>query len=222
VRKQLIGIRPDDLGLQAEYQYVEYARSGSWKAYDEWRPTLPKEAYLRFPEVRELDISRAIAGRDLSEVLLATNGVNRAVVLRAMGRRSESIEAARAALLLIDKLPSTSGQKWWAKARAHALLGERELAFAAHARDVDLNMRHSGPFVARLAGLRSADLHALLGDRDKTLAELSQQLKLPGARAHDLPVTLVFASLWDDPKFQALVNDPANNAPLPLDVTFPN
>jgi hypothetical protein len=37
---------------------------------------------------------------------------------------------------------------------------------------------------------------------------------------HAQRVNLALASLWDDPKFEAIVNDPAANAPLPFSVKY--
>ena len=62
------------------------------------------------------------------------------------------------------------------------------------------------------------EFKALLGKRDEALAELARQLKLPGAHAHSMQVMLELVSLWDDAKFKALMNDPANNAPLAFTV----
>lgn len=62
-------------------------------------------------------------------------------------------------------------------------------------------------------------LHALLGDREKVLqkmAELSTQPMSSLISAKFWRTNASFASLWDDPRFQAIVNDPANNAPLPI------
>ncbi len=63
-------------------------------------------------------------------------------------------------------------------------------------------------------------MYGLLGDRAEALAELERQLKLPASSPNDLRVNLWLSSLWDDPKFLALINDPANNAPLSFDMKY--
>src|SRR5260221_7491317 len=240
LRQQLMKIRPNDLELQANYYLVEYLKTGSWAGYDNWRSSVPAEASTKLYRVWIMDLDRAAARRDFDEVsrlhgvvpedLGALNApideaglhLGRALALRAKGDRARSFEEARLALPTLDgelrKMPA-SENLWHYKALAHAALGERDAALAAHARAVA---------AASTGGLSSAEIsrrgileiRALLGDREEALAELSRQLKMPGGHPRDMQVKLTLASLWDDPKFQAMVNDPANNAPLPFDTAY--
>ena len=41
---------------------------------------------------------------------------------------------------------------------------------------------------------------------------------MPGSHPNDMRVDIHLALLWDDPKFNALLNDPTNNAPLAFTV----
>jgi TolB-like protein len=60
-----------------------------------------------------------------------------------------------------------------------------------------------------------ASVDAWTGDKDRAIAELKRLLGLPGMlNIHRMKIDPVYAPLWDDPRFQALVNDPKNNAPL--------
>jgi len=241
LRQRVINIRPNDPGVQARYQVLEYQRTGSWDAYDKWRPTVPKDANTKFFFVWELDAGRALARRDLAETLRLNSIVpedvrglegfsdegsrtlTRALVTYALGARPESLKMARAALPLIEaqirKTPE-SENFWRSKAIAHAMLGEREPAFAALAQSVAVSRSVAGAMYAGKAASFSAHLHALLGDRELALSELEQNQKLPDAPVHDLAVTESLASLWDDPKFKTLIADPANNAPLPFDTPY--
>jgi adenylate cyclase len=237
LRQLLINLRPDDLDLQASYHNVEYWRSGSWDSYDRWRSTIPKAAGMKSARVMFTDIDRAIARRDFPEVLrlievdsedvtslrdsssAAERSVNRAVALRAKGDRVQAGNAAREALRLIEaelrKSPRNDSM-WAAKARMHALLGERKAALLAHARAVAQSEENSGKRSADFTYRGILDVHALLGDGVEALAELARQLRLPSSLPHEFRVHLELASLWDDSQFQALVNDPKNNAPLPI------
>ena len=237
LRQLLINLRPDDLDLQASYHNVEYWRSGSWDSYDRWRSTIPKAAGRKSARVMFTDIDRAIARRDFLEVLhlievdsedvaslrdssfAADRSANRAVALRAKGDRLQAGNAAREALRLIEaglRKSSSNDSMWAAKARMHALLGERKAAFLAHARAVAQTEENSGKRSADFSYRGILDVHALLEDRVEALAELARQLRLPSSLPHEFRVHLELASLWDDPQFQALVNDPKNNAPLPI------
>jgi len=237
LRQLLINLRPDDLDLQASYHNVEYWRSGSWDSYDRWRSTIPKAAGMKSARVMFTDIDRAIARRDFPEVLrlievdsedvtslrdssfAADRSVNRAVALRAQGDRVQAGNAAREALRLIEadlrKSPGNDSM-WAAKARMHAFLGERKAAFLAHARAVAQTEEKNGKRGADFTYRGILDVHALLEDRVEALAELARQLRLPSSLPHEFRVHLELASLWEDPQFQALVNDPKNNAPLPI------
>src|SRR5207302_7056360 len=98
---------------------------------------------------------------------------------------------------------------------------ERDATLAAHERMVAVAKSTEAPAYAELMQRKSlVEVHALLGDRDAALAEMSRQLKLPRSHPHAMRVDLALASLWDDPKFQAIVNDPANNAPLPFETAY--
>lgn len=56
---------------------------------------------------------------------------------------------------------------------------------------------------------------AWTGDKAHAIAELKRLLGLPGIlNIHRMKIDPVYAPLWDDPRFQALVTDPKNNAPL--------
>lgn len=239
--QQLINIRPADDDLKAKFYLTEYWRTGSWDPYDRWRSTLPKGAELKSARVRNVDADRAIARRDFSEVLRLTDvdsedvrslidsrdnafkGALRALCLRAKGEAPRAVETARAALRLLDielqKTP-TDISILSDKARSHAILGEREMAFSALARPVAVAKDEGGVRYAELIQRESLYLLALLGDRKEALAELSRQLKLPESQVNDFRVNLSLASLWNDPDFQAIVNDPTNNAPLAFDVKY--
>jgi len=237
-RQETINIRPDDITLQAERSRIEYYRSGTWTAYDKWRATLPEGAVRMYLSVRIMDLNRAIAKRDYAEVLrladvesedargfidssqsgILKNGLI-ALALRAKGDRVQAMESARAGLRLADNeirnRPKDS-ESWYLKAWLHAVLGERGLAVATHARAVAVAREEGGDVVADWIQRTSLGLHALLGNRKEALAEASRQLKLPYSHVHEMRASVELAALWDDPQFQAMMNDPTNNAPLPI------
>jgi TolB-like protein len=238
LRQQLIRIRPDNLELQANYYLVDYLRTGSWQSYDKWRSTVPADAAVKLYRIWTMDLDRAAGRRDFTEVVRlydvipediraleapideAGRHFGQALALRAQGDSTRSAQKARAALQIFDaelrKMPA-SENLWYYKALTHALLGEREVALAAHAREV-AEASTSGLSSAERSRRHILEISALLGDRDEALAELARQLKMPDGHPHDMRVRLTLASLWDDPKFQVLVNDPANNAPLAFTV----
>lgn len=237
LRRQMIAIRPDEIEQQANVCQIEYWRTGAWDACDEWRRTVAPDAHLKLYRVWALDFNRALARRDFDAALrivdvvpeelrgswdefdAAARPIHRALVLRAKGERKQAEDTARAAMAGIEavvrKFPQSDGM-WALTATGHALLGERQTALAAHEKAVALAGSTQGPGSAAQARQELPGLLALLGDREAALAEISRLLKGPDFLAHRQRVAVELASLWEDPEFLAMVNDPTNNAPLPL------
>lgn len=60
-----------------------------------------------------------------------------------------------------------------------------------------------------------AQVCAVVGEKDRAIAELTELLRIPSqVNIHELKVMPVYFNLRGDPRFEALVNDPKNNAPL--------
>ncbi len=106
------------------------------------------------------------------------------------------------------------------KALMHAIVGERQAALASHREAIEVNRSKGNSLFVSFVERDRLRLHALLGDRKEALAQLADQLKLPGWSAHDMRVDPALASLWNDPGFLRIVNDPASNAPVSFDVRY--
>ena len=60
-----------------------------------------------------------------------------------------------------------------------------------------------------------AQIYALTGDKERAIAELARLLRAPGNfSVAAFRVDPSFTKLRGDPRFEALLNDPANNQPL--------
>lgn len=237
VQQQLINIRPDDVDLQGKYQSIEHSKTGAWDSFDRWRSSLPTGMQRTSGRVWFLDRNRAIARRDFDGLIRLLDAVPneaqtvesvklgyrlwKSVALLARGDRAQGLAVARTVLAqttneLRNKPDDPALLEWsW---YAHAILGLREAALA------DLRRAHASALASKDFSHADdvyreiLDLRALLGDREQALQELSRQLKLPRSLASYFRVDLALHSLWDDPRFLAIVNDPANNAPIPFDV----
>ena len=238
LQQQMINIRPGDIELQGKYYLIEYQRSSTWDAFDKWRSTLPPGAEREGYRVWKLDLDRACARRDFDAALRILDAIPagarsvwdihslhllRVPALFAKGDRSRAVDFARNKLRAIaseirgkpddvDLLTVSSG--------FHALLGERKAAFDALRRAQALAAARADQSDIESTRRLSLYLHAMLGDREQALKELANQLKLPGSSPNIFRIELEFASLWNDPAFQAIVNDSANNDPLPLDLKY--
>jgi len=102
---------------------------------------------------------------------------------------------------------------WGFLAMVHAVLGNSAEARRCVDRCVELMSETrdalDGPNYATVR----ADLLDLIGDKEDALAEYRRLLRVPqGANIYQLKASP--SHLRGDPRFEALVNDPANNAPL--------
>jgi len=239
LQEEIVKSRPDDLDAKAKLYVMDYNRTGSWEAYDKWRATLPKGAERKSARVMFRDMDRAIARHDFNEALRlleiqaedlkvysdlqerAFRERDRALILSAKGDKAAARKSAEVALRLMDaelqNMPDESSVLS-AKSWLLALLGRRDEAFALHARYVESQRVTGNLWWLETAQREVLALHALLGDRKAALAEAARQLKLPGVRPYNFLNEIVVAPLWDDPEFLALINDPANNAPVSFDV----
>ena len=103
-----------------------------------------------------------------------------------------------------------NGNKWAALALTHAMLGN-----SAAAEEVKKKARQMVPWDN---AIRFAD--AWGGKKDGALSDLRQQMQNPPFNPIDTNVHVLRRqlSLWPllgDPRFEALLNDPGNNAPVP-------
>ncbi len=106
--------------------------------------------------------------------------------------------------------------------QAHALLGEKAEALACAQRSLDILPESRDAIYGVENAVIAASTYAWVGEKERALAEFARLLKTPhgtnsftAARGlNDSDTQVSFKPLWDDPRFQALVADPKNNAPL--------
>ncbi len=104
---------------------------------------------------------------------------------------------------------------WGYIAVLEALLGHRDEAVRIARKNVERmpESRDALDGASQIASL--AGIYALTGDKDRAIAELGAALTRPGAHSvWDLRTNVTFAGLRGDPRFEALLADPKNDAPL--------
>lgn len=237
VQQQLIGMRPGDLDVQGKYHWIEHSRTGKWDSYDKWRAGLPADAARTLYRVWRLDALRAAERRDLDALLRLFDAppqevqwgkndklfwsLRRSLVFLAKGERRPSVEAARGVLgqasAGLRAMPDDLELLAYCYT-SYAILGQRAAALEHHRRAIEAARASKDRTLADAVRSDLAGLYALLGERDHALEEIARQLKQPGSLASDYRGDVTLAALWDDPKFIAIVDDPANNAPLPFDL----
>jgi TolB-like protein/class 3 adenylate cyclase len=236
LQRRMIELLPGNLDARVRLYQIEWWKSGSFAAYDAWRATLPAGAEHTSLTIWWMDGGRALLHRDFDAMLrlLDTpprawredprNAVHdlRALVLLAKGERARALELARSSLREIafgmQRQPDDLG--WLLRAlRNRAVLGERKAALDEYKR-----LRARSEYGTDALDTQSIvdlepEIYALLGDSEKALQIMTQLSKQPmssAISAKNWRLHLSFASLWDDPRFLAIVNDPASNAPLPI------
>ena len=235
LKRQLIEIRPDSVELRANYFLHEYWATGSWQGYDKWRATLPPGSDAKYARVRNTDADRVIARGDLAAVHRLADldtedlkGAKRsdagvaaahALVYFALGDAVRARAGARAAVSLADaEIRKEPGDEsvYMDKADMLALLGERGAALSTFDQGIKAMGTRGNRHMMAYMHARIIDVHALLGEKDKALEKLRARLRQPGGMIHDLRLRLALLPMSKDPAFQAIVDDPASNAPIPL------
>ena len=117
---------------------------------------------------------------------------------------------------LVEKQP-TNALLWRGLALLYAFDGDRESALRCAHRMKEVRSESSDAKDGPRFSAAFAQVLAWTGDKDGALAELARLLRTPrGSNVHALRVDAGFLSLHGDPRFEALLNDPENNAPLTI------
>ena len=143
--------------------------------------------------------------------------ISAALVLWAHGDQAAARALAGQAILegkaeLAQKPSATS---WATLAGAYALVGDKAEALRCAQTAKDLTPEAKDAVAGAPLSVNFAQILAWCGEKDRALAELARLLRTPfGENIHVAKSSFGWLPLLDDPRFQALVNDPKNNAPL--------
>ena len=143
--------------------------------------------------------------------------VSAAFVRWAHGDRAAARALAESAIPLgkadLERRPSAT--TWTTLSNAYALTGDKAEALRCAQAAKDLIPESKDAVAGPPLSLNYAQMLAWTGDRDGALAELARLLRTPfGENIYSAKVGIGWLPLRGDPRFEALVNDPKNNAPL--------
>lgn len=232
--RQFLASHPGNLVVEATLAQELYAAHGSTEAIREFAARKvsaedrPAHRYLALGNARALgDWAEAIrldreqryydddddTPRWTQDVFAAATFAEAGQLASAKARAAEVVAMGEKELL---RQPQNA-QLWATLAFAHGLLGERgeTLRCTDKAREL-LPESRDKIFGCQNSALCASGL-AYAGEKERALAEFERLLHTPYGTNGVLDRGIGAGSwkpLRDDPRFQALVNDPANNAPL--------
>jgi TolB-like protein/cytochrome c-type biogenesis protein CcmH/NrfG len=147
-----------------------------------------------------------------------TKSLTLAIMLAASGDQP----AARAQLPEVGPLKARlesepdNDDVWVTLSQVNALLGDKEEALRCAHRAVELVPESLDTWSGPKRSANLAFVYAWTGDKDRAIAEFARLLRTPasGLNVYVMKRSPDYFPLRGDPRFEALLNDPKNNAPL--------
>ncbi len=233
LQQRILGLNPNELLQQQPLYILPFLARGSTKEANDWiAATKPDAAHAsmflfirkvwaiesgNWAEATRLDgVQRYYEDQTFPHW---SQDINMAYVLAANGdlaaARARAEQALPALKADLEKKPSAT--IWSGLAAVYVLEGNRAEALRCARKAMELvpeaNDAVSGPNFSIAYGATLA----WLGDKDAALAELARLLRTPyGENIYQAKYGTNWFPLRGDPRFAALVNDPKNNAPIPL------
>jgi TolB-like protein/Flp pilus assembly protein TadD len=241
-QRRVVELLPDSLSEQALLAEMDFLASGSTKEADAWLARLtpaqfesPRIIYERkiwaivkgnYLEWKRLDEAQPYFDED--DTPHWEEARDAALVLAAHGdlagakaRLADFPTEVRSAL----QLEPANARLWSGLSVMEAIIGQKERALSDARKAVELIPdtldAYEGPvFTANLA-----IVYAWTGDKDRAIDEFVRLVGAPGPASqrnlgmggfniYSMRYSAAFTPLHGDPRFEALVDDPKNNAPL--------
>jgi len=232
LQRRILEVRPASFEEQTRLHGLEWTNSGSSAAYVAWRNTVPETVARESIGIWILDLRRALEEGDTDTAIRTLESPPpmgkvhtrlakawRALLLRQKGERARALELARASLLEARAVLAQRPDDIRALQQASlslAVLGERQAAWDAYERRRTWLAKPDALDISDIANFRLY-LYAALGDRDGALRTLEVEMKRRNPFEADQEYTdLYLFFVRGDPRIQALLKDPASNAPLPI------
>ncbi len=231
LQQKLVDLNPQDPIEKWNLELMHYAATGSGREVREWmaQASLRTRDPALFHYAQKLT---ALALGDLDEAIRLdkeqhyydsplfprwSQDLNMAFAYYVKGDKEHAMELGKAARLVIEAelARKPSATFYSALSGIQAFNGQKEEALASAKRAMDMVPESNDAVVGPGLAANYAGIRAWFGDKDYALAEFRRLLRTPyGENIYSARHSGNWVTLWDDPRFQALVNDPKNNAPL--------
>ena len=226
---ELQQVAPDDVVFAEARAELQDRVEGTDKAVPDWFASLPPET-RNSPKVRLMEKDWAWSGGDARRVVqLLEEGLPEteqatwltarelATALIVIGEKERARPLVEETMKRLDTMIAANPKNsdtWVSLGLSLALLGRYQEAIAAIDRAVSLQPEAedhtNGPAIMRS---RTVVL-AWAGRKDEALKEISRLVRTPfGIQMEELASALDWTPLHGDPRFEAIIRDPANRAP---------
>jgi TolB-like protein/Flp pilus assembly protein TadD len=220
-QRQLAAQSPQNLGQAFGVPLLAFCATGSTKEIEAFFGRLTREQ-MTSSEVTVLQRRWALLRGDLSDYLQLvppnSRGLTQSIVLAAQGDLEGSRARAPDPAPLWKRLESEpdNEQVWRNLGQIEALLGHRDEALRCARKAVELLPESNDRSMGVSPAVNLAFVYAWTGDKDRAIAEYARLLRVPFSRLniHEMKTDPTYFPLRGDPRFEALLNDPKNNAPL--------
>ena len=231
-QRRVVELSDNDLFEQSVLRAIPFGASGSIREGSDWLSQLSSDkahtplavGLRKLWTVSTGDFAGYVAlDRELRYVDMfgTAHGIqdtNAAFAFAALGDRvaARARAADAAANLKADLEKQPANASLWANlGGAYVLLGDRAEALRCAQKAMELVPESRDALSGPAYSLNYASCLAWLGDKDRALAELARLLRTPnGENIYAAKFGLSWFPLRGDPRFEALVNNPKNNAPL--------
>ncbi|MBI4622047.1 MAG: protein kinase [Verrucomicrobia bacterium] len=234
VRRRVVSLRPDRVKLQAGLVQLAFSATGSTREADDWLARLdpaqlesPRIISLRkywagmkgdYAEWNRLDgIQPYFDEDDTPHWDQATNAAMMLAAHGDMARARARLGNFPAELRSALELEPANRKLWTFLSLMEALLGQKEEAQRDARKAVELMPEALNANIGCWASRNLAIVYAWTDDKDRAISELTRLFRIPffwDMNVHFLRADAAYFPLRGDPRFEALLKDPKNHAPL--------
>jgi TolB-like protein/cytochrome c-type biogenesis protein CcmH/NrfG len=224
VQRRVVELLPGNSAEAFKLARLPFLARGSTREMESWLAGLPANESIF--QRKTWALWRGDAAEFLRlDRLEPSDALNTVIMLAAQGGHEEArvrLERSPTQPRVILETQPENSTAWRLLSQSEAVLGHTEEALRGARKAMELEPESTEPWQGSLPSVALAFAHAWTGDKERALAEYARLLRVP-VRAFPgeglLQVEIMkrspeYQPLRGDPRFEALLNDPKNNAPL--------